>query len=508
MLSDTRAAIGGSRDDKLASAKPYAWRVFIVCWMVYTVFWTPYIVREHFPALTLLESGTLNVERYLAWTDDIFPGPHGGAYINNNPGASITGALPLIPLRPVLMRIDDWNQRRPRAIPNDQEGELLGRAMVEGKEYYLLLVAFLTVALVMAPATAGMAAYFCARLIQSGVPAASSTAAALLYSLATPVFYRAAHLNHNLLVADAGFMALLVLWVPAQRMEETVSGRRRGLPNLKPLSTERALAAGLLAGYALFCDYSGVVVAAVTILYVWLRTGDCPQTNRLRVVSASIAGVLVFVAALAAYQQWAFGSLFRPSQHFMTPTAPTSQGYRGFDWPSLSLVWANFFDPRFGLFAYCPALLLGLAAPFVKRGPYRLPVRESGVLLLYFSLFVLFCAANQYSWLQPLTGFRYLTPVVPAITILTLQVARTLPSSARRLIAVASLAQSFVMAAGHQNTLWGSARSLLERNFQLPWMVRLGHVGEPLSWWCPLFTFAALGAFVIWIWRGAEAARA
>ena len=30
-----------------------AWRVFFTCWLVYTVFWTPYIVREHFPRLPL-----------------------------------------------------------------------------------------------------------------------------------------------------------------------------------------------------------------------------------------------------------------------------------------------------------------------------------------------------------------------------------------------------------------------------------------------------------------------
>jgi hypothetical protein len=63
-------------------------RVFLTCWLLYTVFWTPWIVREHFPAIALAESGHLNVERYLGWTEGIFPGPRGGAYINNNPGGS------------------------------------------------------------------------------------------------------------------------------------------------------------------------------------------------------------------------------------------------------------------------------------------------------------------------------------------------------------------------------------------------------------------------------------
>ena len=78
-------------------------RVFFTCWLFYTVFWTPFVLREHFPALALAEEGTLNVHRYIGWTDDIFAGPRGGAYINNNPGASLAGAVPLILLRPILI---------------------------------------------------------------------------------------------------------------------------------------------------------------------------------------------------------------------------------------------------------------------------------------------------------------------------------------------------------------------------------------------------------------------
>ena len=37
---------------------------------------------------TLAESGTLNVHRFLGYTDDIFPSARGGAFINNNPLAA------------------------------------------------------------------------------------------------------------------------------------------------------------------------------------------------------------------------------------------------------------------------------------------------------------------------------------------------------------------------------------------------------------------------------------
>lgn len=468
--------------------RAWVWRVFLTCWLVYTVFWAPYIVREHFPAVALAERGSLNVGRYLGWTEDIFRGPGGGAYINNNPGASLTGAVPLVLLRPLLTRVDAWNQKLPRRDRKSDDGDLFWRTLAEGRAFYFLLVGFVTVALVMAPATAGTAAYLCSRLTESGVPAAYSAGAAILYGLGTPVLFRAGYLNHNLLVGDAGITALLLLWDPKDR----------------PVQALRAALAGLLAGYAVLCDYSGAVVVAVAALYVWLRSAGQPGARRWRVMAAYAAGIVPAVAALAVYQAWAFGSFYRPSQHYMPPTAPTSQGYRGFDWPSPALMWANFFDPRFGLFIYCPALILAFAAPFITRVQHRVPVRETRILFTYFALFVLFCAANRYSWLQPSTGFRYLVPVVPALALLALQAAQALPRIAQWMIATLSCVQSLIIAAAHRNDVRLALSTLWRRKFQLPWMIRLGDAGVPVNWEWPLVTFVllALALAIIWLVPG------
>ena len=469
------------------------WRVFLTCWLVYTVFWTPYIVREHFPAMTLAERGSLNVAPYLGWTEDIFRAPNGGAYINNNPGASLVGAVPLVLLRPLLKTVDEWNQQRPRAIGNGSgEGATFARMVAERREFYFLLVAFVTVALVMAPVTAATVAYLCSRLVAAGVPAASAAWAALLCGLGTPVLFRTAYLNHNLLVADAGLVAFLLLWDPAG----------------KPLPPARAAAAGLLAGFAFLCDYSGAVVIAVTFLYAWLRSAGQPVSARWRPLAAFAAGVIPAVAALAIYQAWAFGAPARPSQYYMAPTAPTSRGYRGIDWPSPALLWANFFDPRFGLFTTCPLLLLAFAAPFMTRVRYRMPRREMWVLLAYFAVFVLFCAANQYSWLQTSTGFRYLVPVVPALAILAVQVGQALPRSVRWLLSGAALAQSVIIAAAHQSDIVLAASALIRNRFELPWMIRLRAAGLPVNWLWPVVTFLVLAVAVALIWRNPQLRRA
>ncbi|HLH44921.1 MAG TPA: hypothetical protein VKV74_18170 [Bryobacteraceae bacterium] len=451
------------------------WRVFLTCWLTYTVFWTPYIVREHFPAFTLSERGTLNVEPYLGWSDDIFQGPRGGAYINNNPGAPLAGAIPLFGLRPMLEKVRRWNEARPPALPPRESDPIWIRAVAARREFYFLAAAFVTVALVMAPATAATMAYLCLRLLQAGIAASSAAAAAILCGLATPLLYRAAYLNHNLLAADAGFVALLLAWDP------------KGGPS----TALRAALAGLLAGYALLCDYSGVVVIAVVGAYVLLR--------KPAAAIAFALGVAPMVAALFVYQMWAFGSFYRPSQHFMTPTAPTSHGYRGFDWPSARLLWANFFDPRFGLFAYCPALLLAFAAPLARRGSFRIPRLETWVLFAYFGLFVLFCACNQYSWLQPSTGFRYLVPVVPGLALLAMQACQSLPSAVKWMASLAALLQSLILAAAHENSFGLSVRSLIARRFRLPWMMRLSDLGVHAPWAAPAAALGLVAAALVWV---------
>jgi hypothetical protein len=144
---------------------------------------------------------------------------------------------------------------------------------------------------------------------------------------------------------------------------------------------------------------------------------------------------------------------------------------------------------------------MGLAAPFVKHVRYRIPRREMAILFLYFVLFVVFCAANQYSWLQPLTGFRYLVPVVPALAVLTLQAAQALPRWLRWTVAAAASAQTVVMVAAYQNTFPLATRVLWERHFLLPWMIRLGQSGAPVT---PLWSMAwsaLLALAIAAVWR-------
>lgn len=445
--------------------------VFAFCWFTYALHWAPFPVREHFPAITLAENASFNVAAYNGWIDDIFIGPRGGAYINNNPGASIAASLPITLARPILDPLKRWNRAHPQSrAPRGLSSVPHSHALAAGVELWLLAISFITAAGLMAPVSAFAATMLGATLEQSGLCWRHSALAALLYAFGTPIFFRTSYLNHNVLVAQCGLVAALLLWDPLRR----------------PLPARRAAAAGLLAGFSVLCDFTGLLTAAALCAYVWLRAETASLRPRLRLAAVFSLAALPALAALLAYQRLCFGNLLLPSQHYMPPTAPTIHGYRGFDWPSLSLAWANFFEPRWGLLLYCPLLAAAFLAPFLQSP--SLPRRESRLMLAFIAASLLFCASNHYSWLQHTTGFRYLVIALPWLLLLALDVLQRLPRRALFLLAALSVAHSWLIAMIYEYPLV-ALRIALSRGLRLSWALRIHQLslGE-LSAFTPYLT--------------------
>ena len=338
----------------------------------------------------------------------------------------------------------------------------------------------------MAPITAWTMALLCSRLIATGIPAVNAAAVSLACGLATPILFRAAHLNHNLLVADAGFAALLLVWDP----------------NGRGLSVRNAALAGLLAGYTVLCDFSGLVVVATAALYVWLRGAEQPGIARWRVLAAYGLGVLPGVAGLMLYQAWAFGSFYRPSQHYMAPTAPTARGYRGFDYPSISLIWANFFDPRSRPFRLLPGVAAGVCGAVCQTSPLpdaaKRDVDSAGVLCALRSVLRLqsvFVAAAPHRISLPRTGGAGAGAAGGASG------TGISHGMFRRLIIFAAGAQSLVMAAAHENNLPDSAAILWRRRGSLLWMIRLDQAGIDIPGVLRLAMWVGVTVFSVWICR-------
>ncbi|MBI2833642.1 MAG: hypothetical protein HYX76_04370 [Acidobacteria bacterium] len=465
-------------------------KLFGVCWLVYTLHWAPFFIREHFPAVTLAEDGTLNVGRFLGWPD-VFQSPRGGAYINNNPGASMLGAVPLVIAQPAVEAVKQWNRTLPVPyVKPSVESRTYRQAILDHQELFLLTVCFVTAAGLMAPVSALAAAAMASVLMRGAPGRRAALTVALVYAFGTPVFLRTTYLNHNLLVAQLGVFGFLVLFGAADE--------RLRMPHV--------LAAGALAGSAVLCDYSGVISLGTLGLYVLMRASDGDLQGagsghrRLRCALVYVVGALPALMALGVYQWSAFGSGVLPAQHYMPASGPTGRGYRGFDWPSLDLVAANFFDPRFGLFVYCPILALGLVAPLVRPVRHRVPRREASLMLGFVLLFVLFSAANQYSRLQWTTGFRYLVPVVPPLLVLSAQVLQAFPRMLAAALVGATAVLNWLVAITNERPLVAVAMAIREGPIYA-WARGLDEISRlafPLAWSVVAMAMTLVAVYTFW----------
>jgi hypothetical protein len=70
-----------------------SFRLFLTCWLVFALHFATNTVREIYPALSLGDHFSFDVSEYYGLHPDIFEIPGRGAFINNNPGASILGAV-------------------------------------------------------------------------------------------------------------------------------------------------------------------------------------------------------------------------------------------------------------------------------------------------------------------------------------------------------------------------------------------------------------------------------
>lgn len=488
-------------------------RLFLTCWLVFTVHFATNTVREHYPAFSLIEGGTFKVDRYQHFHPDIFMHEDGHAYIGNNVAGSVIAAVPLLVSRPLLDRLEAYEKERiesegvPGAEyrnerhPNSQAFFRLAKE--EGLTLRFGAATVVTSAFLMAPLSALIVVLMFQILLDRGVPRRRALGLTLLFAFATPVFFRTGVLNHNMMLMYTTFVAFHLLWV--RPGEDT------------PSSMRRRIVAGFLAGLGLALDYSGVIPLLVLFGYLIgsrVRTASWPTAIRESIpfVLASVPPVLFLL-----YSQWAmFGNPFLPGQYWMPDVTDmqlfgefrnpySTEGFRGFTWPAPDLYWLNLFSPSYGMFLYGPLLILGLIpAYFYRRQELILPRAERVFSFVLFAALLTFCAANQYSRIQFNSGFRYLVPLVPILFLAASDHLARLPRVWLWILAIPVLLNSWVIAMVREPVpeSWGE---VLTNGIQFPWFAVLratlppGHpaVG-PLVPWAIL---VMVGVVIAAIWR-------
>lgn len=397
-------------------------RLVLTVWLVLGAHLTSNVVRETYLAVAIGERGTVRVDPYLGLHPDLFEIPGRGAYINSNPGASLLGAVPYALARP-LIGLLFWArpalaQPKPPATyddPRPNRAPLMNAMRARGLDVRLALAAFAIQLGLMAPLAAVMTLlvfrYLSARLGNQR----TAFWLALLYGLGTPVFFRSAFLNQNILLAHAVLGAWMLLTWPR--------------PAPDPARSRRWLLAGLCLGLGILLDYSAAPMALVfgvwALVEGWREGGPA---GAVRFGGACLLGALPPVAVLLGYQWVAFQSPWFPAQRYMPATEFSVHGWNGMTLPTAELLWGNLFDPRYGLLVFCPLLMAGIAAVVVRRHPAAVPGGQVAVALLACLALLLFNSANQFANLQWNTGVRYMVPAVPLLFLLGVPVLLAAPA--------------------------------------------------------------------------------
>jgi hypothetical protein len=466
---------------QLNSVGDISLRLFLTCWFVYTLHFATNTVREIYPALSLGDHLSFDVSEYLGFHPDIFEIPERGVFINNNPGASILGAIPYTIARPLVDQlVHRVNVARAASNAEAPEydtiypmaKEFFQRAYEQGLDIKFGIAAGVMQAFLMAPITALSVVVMFLILVNLTKSTRKSLLLAILFGFATPIFYRSAQLNHNLLEAIFAFFAFVLLWRPWDKLGNS------GKPYY--------FIAGLLAGWTLVLDYSGAIVIIVIGLYAVARWNNQPDGEKnLADLARFVIGVGLSVLALLLYQGFAFGNPFYPAQHYMPQTTFSGFGYQGVDWPQLDLIWLLSFGMRYGLFVSAPLLLLVLYIPgWLDKNIRIVGKLETWTILIFSLAFLLFTAANQFSRMQ----FKLLR----------------LPTWLAIIIGVFTTYWSWALAMYRDVEqglgVFEAIIQITSQGPQLPWLSTLQNLGLVPSWgsaWMVL-VFAAIILWVIW----------
>lgn len=489
-----------SRLDRYA-VRGIAIRLFFTCWLIYALHFATNTVREIYPALSLGDHLSFDVSEYLGLHPDIFEMPGRGAFINNNPGASIMGAVPYALARPVIDRIVAGIQhaRQVSGAPAPEYNtiypmsrEFYQEAYQRGLDVKFGLAAGVMQAFLMAPISALSVVVIFYILLSLIGSVRKALFLSILYAFATPVFYRTAQLNHNLLVSHCALFAFALLWRPWDKSEQP--------------KRPHYLLAGLITGWALVLDYSGLIVILVVGLYALVRWAIQPlEMRRWSDLFRFASGVAICTAILMGYQWMAFGNPIYPAQSYMPPTQYTSYGYRGMEWPQLDLLWLLSFGMRYGLFTSAPLLILALYFPgWVRRKDRLVGSLETWFIVVFTVAFFLFTAANQFARLQFNSGVRHVVPVTPFLFLLAAGVLLRMPGWLAIAIGVLSTYWSWCLAMYRDvEQGWGVFESLIHITTggpQLPWMTTLDRLGMLPHWITPLPLLLLCGVFIWALW--------
>ncbi len=179
---------------------------------------------------------------------------------------------------------------------------------------------------------------------------------------------------------------------------------------------ERAIFAGLLAGWAVLCDFPSMMVATGLAVYALWKLPRKSDIGAFAAGAATVAGILL------AYNWLAFGSPFFLSSMAYESVPGNRQfpeqmhGFVGITYPQLRILWDILIDPQRGLFFCNPILLLAIPGfvYFYRRTEHRAEFALTAFAVGAFIVFNASFGKSIVSWGGgTATGPRQMTPATP-----------------------------------------------------------------------------------------------
>jgi hypothetical protein len=477
-------------------------RLFLTCWLVYLLHSSPFVARELYLTISLAEKHSVRVDEYVDLHSDLFFIPGRGGFMGGNPGVSILSAIPYWLSLPIANRVAPVRPppagEKISAVYDEQRANrraFYQKVRERGLDKHLGFAAMVTSVLFMAPLAAVSAVLMFWLLERFGFSPKLSLWLTLLYAFGTPIFFRATPLSPNLAVTVFGLFSFAVLCSSWER--------RADRPAL------RLFTAGLLAGWTIVVDYSGVV--AVGVLGLFALTDLMKQGSFWTALRKSVwflAGAAGPVAFLFYYQWYCYGNPWLPVQYHQP--AAKYIGYlteRGVGWPMPAALWGLLFDPLYGLLVFAPIFGLALYHPvLIWRRKNRVPARVAWFCWILFLFLWVFFSCIQYTLRhQWQDGVRYLVPAVPLLFLLVADVVAQMPRALAYLVAFAAVFEIWCLAMVREDPLESILRVLF-RGPELPWLTALIKTAPQYAPWLgggstPLVLFIIFGLLIWGIWK-------
>ncbi len=562
------AKIAEPRERSHGIARRTQVRLFLTLWLIYLIHWSPFVVRELYLAISIAERGTVRVDPYVELHSDLFTIPGRGSFLGNNPGAAFLAAVPYWIALPVIDRVAPVRPVPPEelgGLGENYHDERVNRLRFfrKAKEMGILLRlavgALVTSGFFMAPLAALSAVVFLRLLGRMGFAPGAALWMALLYGIGTPIFLRAGTLSLNLMVAVFTLFSFALLWrkeaeeppvsregtrspespggddrtlrfrpgqvpggIAAAAAAEEASGKKsfdeeetaeiRVPPKPRPdREWLRYFFAGLLAGWALLSDYTGIITLGMLGLFaLWQQTRKKGFGAAVKIVSWFVAGALGPLLLLLYYQWACFGSPWWPAQFYMPQQVFAGYpGERGVGWPLPAALWGLLFDPQYGVLVFAPVFALALYHPIlVWRRRNRVPGRVALFAWLFFAALYLFCSMIHYTvrhqWQD---GVRYMVPALPLLMLLVADVLSRARRGVVLLVTVLAVGEAWATAMVRESP-YQSLHKVLTAGPQFPWLTTLqkaavdffpplADANSPLAQWLP---WAVVGALLLGVW--------